>query len=164
MWKRVNQLEEFVLVEGQKRSAIEPSQLGSFFTSFQLLHKPTTGELCPLCKIKLEDEHVYYADSDFLILDTREKKGHKARIMAVARRHGVQHREESLNRAIKQLVIVGKELFSADFILLSDKFSSVMCHWHIVASDLDADAADYRQIIETPFILIASKNNNSKSR
>lgn len=98
--------EEFIMVDGCEQSAIKPSQLERFFMSFQLMHQPTTAESCPLCQIEAGEEYIHYQCNDFLIVDMRDKKGHRERIMVLTRRHGVQHTEESLNRAIQQLVAV----------------------------------------------------------
>lgn len=148
-----------MIFDGRKRTTIKPSQLEKFFTSYQLNHQPTTEASCPLCNINLAKERIHYNDEEILIADTKEKKGHRKRVMVITKKHGIQHPKQLLNKAVQQLITEGKELFNSDFILLSDKFSSIRYHWHIVASDLDPNSDDYQQIMETPYILIP--NNRS---
>ena len=102
----------------------------------------------------LTREHVYYEDEKILVVDTYRKKGHRNRIMVLTKEHGIQHGRAILDEAIRELIAVGRQIFDEDFILLSDRYSSVNYHWHIVASDLDPEADDYHQIMETPYIII----------
>jgi len=114
--------------------------------------------------MELANEHIYYNSNGIMIMDTRNKKGHRERIMVLTRKHGIQLSEELLEEAIQQVITVGREVFKSDFILLSDRFSSTQYHWHIVASDIDPNAEDHQQIMETPFIIIPSnKRKLSKS-
>lgn len=147
-------MNSFIIVDGKRRSQIRASQVEEFFTAFQLKHQPTERTLCPLCNMKLSDEHIYYNSGEILIVDTKQKKGHRERIMLLTEEHGVQHPKELLAKAIQQLVSIGREVFDSDFALLSDKFSTVKNHWHIIRSDLDPNADDYQQIMDTPLILI----------
>jgi hypothetical protein len=99
-------------------------------------------------------EHVYFEDEKILVLDTSKKKGHMNRIMMLTKEHGVRNDREVLDEAIIKLIAVGKQIFEEDFILLSDRYSSINYHWPIVASDLYPESDDYQQITETPYILI----------
>jgi len=105
----------------------------------------------------LTKEHVYYEDEKILVVDTQKKKGHRNRIMVLTKEHGVQHTKEVLDEAIRELIEVSKQIFEEEFILLSDRYSSINYHWHIVASDLDPEAEDHQQIKETPYILIKNE-------
>jgi hypothetical protein len=78
-------------------------------------------------------------------------------MMVLTRKHGVQHSDETLDEAIQQIIAIGRRIFNEDFILLSDRFSSVNYHWHIVVSDLNLEADDYLQITKTPYVQIAKK-------
>lgn len=129
-------------------------RITNLFSSFQLSHKPTDGTSCPLCKMDLSKEHIYYESDKILIVDTNRKKGHRNRIMVLMKEHGVQHHREALNEAIRRLVAIGRQVFEEDFILLSDRYSSVNYHWHIIASDLNPEAEDHQQIEETPYVHI----------
>ena len=105
----------------------------------------------------LANERIHYNRRGILILDTKDKKGHKERIMVITKKHGVRHSGEILNEAIIRLISIGKKIFDTDFALLSDKYSSTKHHWHIVSSDLDEGAKDYQQIMETPLVLITTE-------
>ncbi len=150
-------MNEFTLIASEKKSILKSSQLEEFFTSFQLTHHLISEASCPLCNLDLANERVHYNRNGIVILDTKDKKGHKERIMVITKKHGVQHSKQILNEAILRLIIVGNKIFNSNFALLSDKFSSTKYHWHIVSSDLDKDAKDYQQIMETPFILITTE-------
>lgn len=147
-------LEEWVVPD--KFDALDNilQQLLDLFTSFQRKHIPTTRTSCPLCKMDLSIEHVYYESDWVLIVDTNKKKGHRNRIMVLTKKHGIQHNLETLNEAIRELVTIGRQIFDEDFILLSDRYSSVNYHWHIIASDIDPESDDYQQIMKTPYVLI----------
>ena len=128
-------MEELVLSDKFEESDDAVQQVTDLFTSFQLRHQPTDKVLCPLCKMDLAREHVYYEDENILVVDTYKKKGHRNRIMVLTKGHGVQHSREILDEAIRELIAVGKQIFEEDFILLIDIYSSINYHWHIVESD-----------------------------
>jgi len=140
-------------INGEKLP-IEETQLPEFFTSFQEGHEPTPEDGCPLCHLNSEKERIRYEGEGFVIVDTLRKKGHKERVMLVIGKHGIDHSRQLLEEAIEALITVGARVFSRDFCLLSDKFSSTRYHWHIVASDLDPETEDYQQMLQTPFVLI----------
>lgn len=150
-------MDEFLVVDGKQRLLIKTTELVEFFTAFQIKHQPIDKTLCPLCNMDLPNEKVYCSSDGILIVDAKQKKGHKERIMMITKEHGVQHPRERLYNGIQQLISVGKKVYTSDFALLSDRFSSTRYHWHIIASDLDQNADDYQQIMETPFILVAKK-------
>lgn len=141
------------MVLGEEIIMTTLAELEIFFSSFQQNNRNIEKE-CPLCNLNLTEEHIRYNGRKFLVLDTKNKKGHKERIMVIIKKHGVNHPKKLLYRAIQQLIIEGKKIFPLDFILMGDKFSSVNSHWHIVASDTDPNADDYKQVMDTPFILI----------
>ncbi len=148
-------METLLLRNGTKPSMIRLEELEEFFTSHQ---GGGDDDDCPLCNLNVSSESVRHLDESFMILDTKNRKGHKNRIMVITEEHVIKHPKQVLDRAITTLIEIGRELFDSDFCLLSDKFSSVKNHWHIVASDLDGD--DYGQIMSTPFVLIQNGNGS----
>lgn len=155
-------MDELMAIDGKRRSTINYSELENFFTSFQLKHQPTSKASCQLCNMDLAKERIHHDSGEILIIDTIEKKGHRERIMVFTKKHGIQHPKELLNEAIQQLIAVGSKIFDSEFVLLSDKFSTVRYHWHIVASDLDPNADDFQQIMETPFVLVTKINHGGE--
>lgn len=155
-------LDELMVISGKRQSTIKYSELESFFTSFQSKQQSTSEGACSLCNLDLVRERLHHNSRGILIVDTNAKKGHRDRIMVLTEKHGVQHPKELLNEAIQQLIAVGSKIFDSEFVLLSDKFSTVRYHWHIVASDLDPNADDFQQIMETPFVLVTKINHGGE--
>ena len=112
----------------------------------------------------LTREHVYAENEKIIVVETQNKKGHKNRIMVLTKEHGVHHSREILDEAIQEFIAISKQIFDEDFILLSDRHSSINYHWHIVASDLDPEADDYNQILNTPYVLIKNKLHTISAR
>ncbi|MFQ6075888.1 MAG: hypothetical protein ACE5Z5_07120 [Candidatus Bathyarchaeia archaeon] len=148
-------METLPLRDGLKTTTIRLGELEEFFTSYQ--GGRDDGD-CPLCGLDVSGESVHHVSEGFLIVDTKDRKGHKNRIMVITREHGVEHPKRVLDQAILTLIRVGRELFDSDFCLLSDKFSSIKNHWHIVASDFDG--GDYEQMMSTPFVLIPNSEDS----
>ena len=155
--RRCDRKQLVIWADGEER-AVDKAELAEFFTSSQKDHKTTNEENCPLCNLELENEHIRHKGEGFIVVDTLKKKGHKERIMLVIQKHGVNHPKPLLDKAIDALMEVGTQIFQNNFCLLSDKFSSTSYHWHIVASDLDLNSDDHKQMLETPFVLVKKRN------
>lgn len=115
---------------------------------------------CPLCSLKLDEEVVYGEYGPFLVLRTKDLKGHRERIMIVIKVHthniGFHLYEEALNF----LVEVGKRVFSytPKFVIMDSTFATINEHWHLVATDLDPNSEDFQQILRTKWIRVVDLN------
>lgn len=122
---------------------------------------------CILCDIvnntnnKRKDEVILYEDDDFIVCDTKNKNGHKERIMIIFKHHSDTIEEDGEKKALDMLEWVGKTIFfqycdSNVFVIMADKYSTLKGHWHLVASDLIGD--DIEQMAVTPWIKIVVKD------
>lgn len=115
-------------------------------------------EECPLCNLdKKKDEIIHYIDEKIIIVDTKNKKGHKNRIMVVWREHKKDISKDDEEYAMKKLIEYGKKIFGSYtkyFEIYEDKYSSIMNHWHRIAADIDPNSDDFEQVLNTPRYVI----------
>ena len=106
---------------------------------------------CPLCNLK---EVPYYEDDFISVVRTKNMKGHQERLMVVWKEHLVNLPSYQEAYAIMRLIEVGKKQFyyTPKFILMEGTFQSIKSHWHIVATDLNPESDDFRQILKTSWI------------
>jgi len=109
---------------------------------------------CKMCNLDYKKEKVYYEDKDIAVLDTIDNKGHNDRIMVVVKNHSKTPNATTKHKAVSKLIETGKKVFPKDFALMSDKYSRLPNHWHMLASDFDG--WDFEQILETPMQLVRS--------
>lgn len=106
--------------------------------------------------MKLEEEVIYGEYGPFLVIRTKDLKGHRERIMIVHKqhRHGVNWQE--FEAAIEFLIEVGRKAFSytPKFVIMDSTFATIKEHWHLVASDLDPNSEDFHQILATKWIKV----------
>ncbi len=114
---------------------------------------------CPLCN--LEDELTIYKDDKITICETKNRKGHRRRIMVVYNKHVRQVSEDIREYALKKLEEIGREVFSYTykFVLLDSTYGSIPEHWHIVATDLDPNSDDFEQVLGTPWLKVIHVKN-----
>lgn len=115
---------------------------------------------CNFCKFK--NKEIIYEDKLVWIVHTKDKKGHRKRIMVVTKEHTKNPSLKIQRHANKKLIQIGKKIFNyvPAFCILSDKHSRFPHHWHRVASDFRGD--DIEQIIDTPYELIWIRRNWKK--
>ena len=109
---------------------------------------------CPLCSLNLKKEKIYYDDTSFLVLRTKDLKGHKERIMVVYKPHEHTLPYRAIERALDLLSEVGRKVFSyaPKFVIMDTTFATINDHWHLVATDLDPKSKDFDQILATRWI------------
>ena len=120
---------------------------------------------CPLCGLKSERETVFYEDECIIIVRTKDLKGHRERIMVVARQHQSTIPDTMVAHAFNKVEEVGRRVFhyTDRFVILAKTFATIPEHWHKVCSDLDPTATDYQQVLETQWIKIVNVKNNDRS-
>ncbi|HLC51414.1 MAG TPA: hypothetical protein VJH90_03515 [archaeon] len=110
---------------------------------------------CKLCTIDHRPEEVVlYRDEKVTIIETKNKKGHKQRIMVVVNKHGKDIPKELEDYAKAKLREIGKKEFSHVplFCIMQDLYSTIPGHWHVIASDFRGE--DVEQMILTPFEIV----------
>jgi hypothetical protein len=109
---------------------------------------------CPLCSLNLKKEKIYYDDRSFLVLRTKDLKGHRERIMVVYKQHEHTLPYKALERALDLLSEIGEKVFSytPKFVIMDTTFATINDHWHLVATDLDPKSKDFDQILATRWI------------
>jgi len=117
---------------------------------------------CPLCAIVTEEEGLF-ANRQITIANTKDKQGHKARIMVLSNRHVETVPEQFYTYALGVLVEVSQSVFSytSKFVVLDSTFGRNQDHWHLVASDLDATADDFERMLTTPWIQVVDINGRT---
>jgi len=109
---------------------------------------------CRLCELNLKDELVYYEDDYIAILQTKDMKGHKERLMVINKEHVTDVSWKFFRHTMKKTIEIGKKVFSytPKFIIMDSTFSIIKLHWHLVCTDLDPNSDDYDQILRTEWI------------
>jgi hypothetical protein len=111
---------------------------------------------CPLCALNLKKESVYYDDESFIVLRTKNLKGHRERIMIVYKRHEHTIPYKAYERALDILSRIGSNVFryTPKFVIMDTTFATINDHWHLVVSDLDPKSEDFGQILATRWIKV----------
>jgi hypothetical protein len=120
---------------------------------------------CPLCGLDLKKEKIYYDDKSFLVLRTKNLKGHKERIMIVYKRHEHTVPYKAFERALDLLSEIGKKVFSytPKFVIMDATFATINDHWHLVGTDLDPKSKDFDQILATKWIKVVDNTVEKES-
>jgi hypothetical protein len=120
---------------------------------------------CPLCRLDLKKEKIYYDDESFLVLRTKNLKGHKERIMIVYKQHEHTIPYKAFERALDLLSDIGKKVFSytPKFVIMDTTFATINDHWHLVGTDLDPKSKDFDQILSTRWIKVVDNTVEKES-
>src|SRR5712692_1876207 len=112
------------------------------------------GQPCPLCNISQGE--VLAEFQRWKLVRTKTMKGHKERLMLFYKEHVKTLDEQSIGEAYILLSKIGSKFFSYidKWAIFEPIYATVPDHWHRVASDLDANAQDYGQILKTPRMII----------
>ena len=113
-----------------------------------------TTTSCPLCSLNLKKEKIYCEDRSFIVLRTKDLKGHKERIMVVYRPHEHTIPHKAFERALDMISDIGRRVFkyTPKFVIMDTTFATINDHWHLVATDLDPKSKDFDQILATRWI------------
>ena len=122
---------------------------------------------CPLCVAVHSEVPLKTIPSNggivYVILKTKDMKGHPHRVMVVSDRHGLYVPESSRAiAALFQFIIEGHQCH--DWVILSPTHATVKDHWHRVASDTDPKGKDSLLIERTDRIEIRFKAAGECSR
>jgi hypothetical protein len=111
---------------------------------------------CALCALHLEKENMFYKDGSFIVLRTKNLKGHRERIMIVYREHEHTISCKEFKHALDIVSLVGKRVFSytPKFVVMDSTFATINDHWHLVVTDLDSKSEDFNQILATKWIKV----------
>ena len=120
---------------------------------------------CPLCKLDLKKEKIFYDDRSFLVLRTKGLKGHKERIMIVYKPHEHTISHKALERALDLLSDMGRKVFSytPKFVIMDTTFATINDHWHLVGTDLNPKSKDFDQILSTRWIKVVDNTTAEES-
>ena len=119
---------------------------------------------CPLCSLKLEEENVWYADSKILIMDTKDGKKGKPRIICAYKEHIRKISKDESEHATEKLKGIAMRVFTYTdrFQIRPGTYKQIRDHWHMFASEVDHDhdgkerehitysSKTGRRIIDTP--------------
>jgi len=110
---------------------------------------------CPLCTIPFR-ERLIYVDDRAYICETKDKKGHKTRIMIVSFEHGKEACEKFEQYAVWKLVEIGSKIFTEGWIIVRG-MTSVPDHWHLIAEDESSTDPRERELLKTISIIWKSE-------
>lgn len=119
------------------------------------------SDKCPLCELDLSKEKVFYRDDFFVIVRTKDLKGHKERIMIASMTHvRLPAMSNEVDVAVSILERVGRQVFKHEpkFIIMDSTFATIKQHWHLVATDLNPDSGDFDQILSTRWLKVVDTN------
>lgn len=114
---------------------------------------------CVFCTLELSQEKIFYQDDYFVVMRTKTLKGHKERIMIVAKPHVHTLTAFEEDAAISILERVGRKIFvyAPKFVVMDSTFATIKEHWHLVATDLDPKSEDYEQILNTKWLKVVDR-------
>jgi len=114
---------------------------------------------CSLCSLRLEEEVIYGEYGPFLVLQTKDLKGHRERIMIVIKEHVHNIPFNLYEGALDFLVEIGKRVFNytPKFVIMDSTFATNKQHWHLVATDLDPNSEDFQQILNTKWVKVLER-------
>jgi len=113
---------------------------------------------CKLCEIlEKEKDKFIFEDENVVILPTKNMKGHKQRIMLVAKKHNkyTTKEKEYLNFFIDFCRNYFKE--EPTFALVDSTYASIPGHWHRIACDWYGTEKEIKQLHYTPHEAIRTK-------
>lgn len=116
----------------------------------------TRPVICPLCNLDLKNEIIYGEYGPFLVIRTKNLKGHRERIMIVHKQHVHSISNAEYEEALDFLVEIGKRVFhyTPKFVIMDSTFATITEHWHLVCTDLDPKSEDLDQILRTKWIKV----------
>jgi len=119
------------------------------------------GNNCPLCNLELREEEIFYEDPMFIVLRTRDLKGHRERIMIVAKEHIHSVDYVTYGVALQTAEEVGKIVFAyaPKFVIMDSTFATIKEHWHLVMTDLNPKSKDFDQILLTRWVKVVDNIN-----
>lgn len=112
---------------------------------------------CLLCELDLSKEKFFYKDNFFVVIRTRDLKGHRERIMIVPIQHiKLPTMSLEVEVAVGILERIGRRVFkyAPKFVIMDSTFTTIKQHWHLVASDLDPKSTDFEQILVTRWLKV----------
>jgi hypothetical protein len=116
-------------------------------------------EACPLCKIMGNEKLIQTfrlpssapgkrRSWSFFIVPTKNKKGHDHRYMVVLQDHVRDIDRNAEAEAVSEFFGFMKKL-GADFAIMESTHATIGNHWHRVGTDLNPNAEDAKQILDT---------------
>ena len=111
---------------------------------------------CPLC-LAIKAEKPIFQDDYITIMETKNLKAHKRRIMVVWNVHNDYHySSKNQDYMIDKLVEIGKEAYSYahKFIIMDTTFATIRDHAHLVSCAIDPNTDDWEQVLKTKWIKV----------
>jgi hypothetical protein len=121
---------------------------------------------CPFCELDMKREKVFYEDRFFVVLRTKDLKGHRERIMIVYKKHEHSIPYRAYERALDILSKIGRKAFSytPKFVIMDSTFATINDHWHLVITDLDPRSEDFDQVLATRWIKVIDNTIEEETR
>ena len=118
---------------------------------------------CPLCKLDLSKEKIFYEDNNFVVIRTSQLKGHRERVMIIYKPHEHSPSYQVIERALDIMDDLGKDIFkyAPKWVIMDNTFATIREHWHLVCSDLDPDSDDFDQMLLTRWVRIVDNVNEA---
>ena len=121
--------------------------------------------ICPLCSIgSHRGDIVHYLNDDFIVVSTKDKKGHFERIMIIYINHEKDITPVEYDNAMFIIDSICPEIFDyTDKVVVMDgKYSELKDHWHLVITDIEPDCDDFPAILHTPWLRVIDLENDNR--
>ena len=118
------------------------------------------NDLCPLCELlKTEKDKILHDSKYFVIVPTKDMKGHKKRVMTVFKHHASSIPRDIEKLLIKAFVKWCEEYFDEEptFALVDSTYASIVGHWHRIACDWYGTPEEIKQLHYTPHKAIKTR-------
>ena len=113
---------------------------------------------CKLCEA-VKKEKPIFAFEEYVILSTKNMKGHHKRIMLVSREHKKSLAPIEERHVMDIFTIFCQHHFDEEptFALVESTYASIPDHWHKIACDWFGTEEEIKQLHYTPHIAIKTK-------
>ena len=113
---------------------------------------------CSLCEA-VDKEEAIFRDDLITVLETKNLKGHKRRIMAIWNKHNDLHfTSQNLDWLTERLELEGRNVFhyAHKFIIMDSTFATIRDHYHLVACAIDPNTEDWEQVLKTNWLKVVN--------
>jgi hypothetical protein len=113
---------------------------------------------CKLCEA-IKNEKPVFTFEDYIILSTKNMKGHHKRVMIVSKEHKKDLPPIEKQHVMNVFILFCQNYFDEEptFAMCEPTYATIPEHWHIIACDWFATTKELQQLHYTPHLAIKTK-------